>query len=66
MRWGPLFAKPKARQGSEKFASRWGLVSIPATSVTGLQPKVSHSAKSSYVCSDIDGFLVAFLRWLHF
>jgi hypothetical protein len=66
MRLRPLSAKPKARQGSEKFASRWGLVSIPSTFVTGLQPNLSHAAKSSHVPSDIDGFFVAFLRWLHF
>ena len=66
MRVGWDFAKPKGRHGSETFASRWGPVSIPATFVTGLQPKVYHAFKSSYVFIDIDFVFVAFLRWLHF
>ena len=38
MRSGQVLARPNARQGSEHFASRGGIVSIPYTFVTGLQP----------------------------
>ena len=35
---GQFLAKPKAKQGSETFASRWGPALIPSAFVTGLQP----------------------------
>ena len=35
---GQVLAKPKAEHASDKFTSRWELVSISFTFVTGLQP----------------------------
>ena len=63
---GPVSAKPKARHGSEKFAYRFGLLSIPLTFVIGLQPNVFRAAKSAHVCNYIDDFVGGVSRWLHF
>ena len=54
---GLILAKQKAKDGSEKFASRWGPALIPLTFVTGQQPNLSRAEKLPYVYSHSSVFV---------